>query len=324
VRIPLVRLALIGCGEHAQSGHAIPLVRYKADHPNQIELVAACDIQLERAQNFCRNYGFKSSYSNVDELLSHEEINGCIAVVPPEKIAGLGIQLLERRIPCVVEKPLGSSLAEVKALRDCSIASGTSNMVSVNRRFMPFLNDALRWTKSAGPIRYVHCLLARHARTEHEFIWATAVHAVDTLRYIAGDVDTWKFQKIESEKSAASWYTVDLRLRNGAAARLDVLPTAGMPEEKYEIFGEGFRVVVIAPFGERRGWAAYKDGKLAEEEWARRSMPEDVLNGCYDEAAAFIKALRTGSTPQPSIADVAPSVELCLSIAQQSPRTILL
>ena len=178
--------------------------------------------------------------------------------------------------------------------------------------------------KSAGPIRYVHCLLARHARTEHEFIWATAVHAVDTLRYIAGDVDTWKFQKIESEKSAASSYTVDLRLRNGAAARVDVLPTAGMPEEKYEIFGEGFRVVVIAPFGERRGWAAYKDGKLAEEEWARRSMPEDVLNGCYDEAAAFIKALRTGSTPQPSIADVAPSVELCLSIAQQSPRTILL
>ncbi len=314
----IVRLALIGCGEHAESGHAIPLARFNADHPNEIELTAACDIQLERAQNFSRKYGFKSAYSDIDELLSHNKIDGCIAVVPPEKIAGLGIQLLERRIPCVVEKPLGSSLAEVKALRDCSISTDTTNMVSVNRRFMPFLNQALRWTKNAGPIRYVHCMLSRHERTEREFIWATAVHAVDTLRHIAGDVAAWSCKNVDGEASTTSWYAIDLQLKGGSAARVDILPTSGMLEEKYEIFGEGFRVIVTAPFGERRGWLAYKDGRLAEEELARKSMPEDVLNGCYDEASAFIQALRTGSAPHPSIADVAPSVELCMSIGQQA------
>jgi len=45
-------------------------------------------------------------------------------------------------------------------------------------------------------------------------------------------------------------------------------------------------------------------------------MPEDVLNGCYAETAAFIEALRDGQTLQPSIADVAPSVEICMSIAE--------
>ena len=112
----MIRLALIGCGEHAESGHAIPLARYRAAHPDRIELAAACDIQIDRARKFCATYGFRTSYSDIDEMLSQEKIDGCITVVPPEKISEVGIRLLERRIPCVVEKPLGSNLAEVKAL----------------------------------------------------------------------------------------------------------------------------------------------------------------------------------------------------------------
>jgi len=45
-------------------------------------------------------------------------------------------------------------------------------------------------------------------------------------------------------------------------------------------------------------------------------MPEDVLNGCYDETCAFIEALRNGHAPKPTIADVVPSVEICMSIAE--------
>ena len=63
-------------------------------------------------------------------------------------------------------------------------------MVSVNRRFMPFLNNALTWTRAAGPLRYVYARLLRHARTEPEFLWTTAVHAVDALRYVAGELAT--------------------------------------------------------------------------------------------------------------------------------------
>jgi len=47
-----IRLALIGCGEHAETGHAIPLARYQSEHAGAIALVAACDIRVERAQRF--------------------------------------------------------------------------------------------------------------------------------------------------------------------------------------------------------------------------------------------------------------------------------
>jgi predicted dehydrogenase len=310
-----IRLALIGCGEHAETGHAIPLARYQSEHPDAIALVAACDIRIERAQRFCQRYGFKGSYSNIDELLSREEIDGCIAVVPPERISEIGILLLNRHIPCVVEKPLGSVLAEVEALGIRAAESGTPNMVSVNRRFMPFLNRALEWVGNAGSIRYIHCTLARHARSEREFIWATAVHAVDTLRYIAGEVK--KFECRTMVAGTAAWYAIDLLFQSGVEGRIDVLPTVGMVEETYNLSGEGFHVSITCPFGRKRGWVAHRNGALVTDEWASGDTPEDILNGCYDETAAFIGALSDRSIPKPSIADVAPSVQICMSIANE-------
>lgn len=311
----MIRLALIGCGEHAEVGHAIPLARYQSEYPQAIALVAACDIRIERAQRFGQQYGFKASYGNIDEMLSREEIDGCIAVVPPERISETGILLLNRHIACVVEKPLGSVLAEVEELAERAAESGTANMVSVNRRFMPFLNRALEWARNAGSVRYVHCTLARHARSEREFIWATAVHAVDTLRYIAGEVN--KFEGRTMMAGTTAWYAIDLLFQSGVEGRIDVLPTAGMVEETYNLCGDGFRISITCPFGRKRGWLAYRNGVLVTEEWASDDMPEDLINGFYHETAAFIRALRDRSLLKPSIADVAPSVQICMSIALQ-------
>ena len=313
-----IRLALIGCGEHAEVGHAIPLARYRAAHPEEVELLAACDIQFDRAQKFCAKYGFRTPYRDTDEMLSREEIDGCITVVPPRRISEVGGMILDRCIPCVVEKPLGSSLPELKTLCSAAASSGTPNMVSVNRRFMPFLNHALQWARNAGSIRYIRSTLSRHARSEPEFIWATAVHAVDTLRYIGGDAAGFDYQFVRSRGNSALWHTIQLHFQSGAEGRIDVLPTCGMIEETYDLFGDGFRVSVTCPFGKKRGWLAYREGVLVEEEVAPADMPEDVLNGCYDENTAFIEALRDNRALKPTIADVAPSVEICMSIANSS------
>jgi predicted dehydrogenase len=312
----MIRLGLIGCGEHSESGHAIPLARYQAVHPGEIELTAACDLNLERAQFFCRQYGFVNAYRDVDEMLAQCKLDGCIAVVPVQKISELGIKLLGLGIPCVVEKPLGASLAEAKALLAAARATGTMNMVSVNRRFMPFLNRALEWTHNVGPLRYVRCTLTRHARREPEFLWATAVHAVDALRHIAGEVVEAKIRVLGHAAGSAEWYAINLSFENGVSGRLDVLPTAGMLEETYELIGEGFRASVTCPFGPERGLRCFRENRLALVEAASESIPEDVLNGCYDEASEFIRALTVKRVARPSIEEVFPSVELCLTMAK--------
>ncbi|HEY6765771.1 MAG TPA: Gfo/Idh/MocA family oxidoreductase [Candidatus Sulfotelmatobacter sp.] len=311
----MIRLGLIGCGAHAESGHAIPLARYKAAHPDEIQLAAVCDLQIERARDFGRKYGFLAAYRDVDDMLRQQKLDGCIAVVPPENISELGIKLLNLGIPCVVEKPLGASLSEAQALRDSAAATKTSNMVSVNRRFMPFLNRAIEWTGDAERLRYVHCTLARHARQEPEFLWATAVHAVDTLRYIAGQVIAFDLRTMKAPSGATAWCALDLQFGNGISGRVDVLPTAGMVEETYDLFGDGFRASVTCPFGPQLGWQGFQDGRLIQAEVVPAETPEDLVNGCYDEAAALIQAL-SGGTLKPSIAEVFPSIELCFAIAR--------
>src|ERR1700756_1734411 len=313
----MIRLGLIGCGAHSESGHAIPFARYKAAHPDEILLAAVCDLQIERALEFVRKYGFLKAYRDVDDMLRQEKLDGCIAVVPPENISGLGVKLLNLGIPCVVEKPLGASLAEAQSLRDCAAATKTSNMVSVNRRFMPLLSRAIEWTSRLGRLRYVHCTLARHSREEPEFLWATAVHAVDTLRHIAGQVVAFDIRTLTAPAGATGWYGVDLQFENGIAGRVDVLPTAGMVEETYDLFGDGFRGSVTCPFGPQLGWRCFRDGRLVEAEIVVAETPDDIVNGCYEEAAAFLEILKS-ATPKHSIADVFPSVELCFTIARSA------
>ena len=315
----MIRLGLIGCGEHSESGHAVPLARFQKLHPNEIELTAACDIKRERAEFFSNRYGFLRAYGDVEEMLAREECDGWIAVVPVEKIPEVGIRLLSLGIPCVVEKPLGGSMPAVQTLLKAAQQTRTPNMVSVNRRFMPFLNGAIEWARRNGALRYVRCTFTRHQRSERQFLWETAVHAVDALRHIAGEVAEAKIQTMPAT-GAADWYAIDLSFENGVVGRIDVLPTAGVLEETYELIGEGFRALVTAPFGVQRGLQCFRENQVVMDE-PSEGVPEEVLNGCYDEAAAFIGALSRKERPHPSIEDVFPSVELCLRMADSEARS---
>src|ERR1051325_1111073 len=223
----MIRIAIAGCGEHSRSSHAAPLARYAAAHPNEIELVAACDLNLDKAVEFCRSFGFVRPYKDLDEMLNVEKPDACVSVMPIERIVEVGIKLLERRLPCVIEKPLGTSLSEIEKLGQVARKTETPHMVSVNRRFMPYLNQARSWMQERGPLRYVRATQVRHQRDEADFIWSTAIHALDALRYIAGEVESF-----DVTQPTALWYVISLRFENGTLGLVEVLPTAGVRSEE--------------------------------------------------------------------------------------------
>ncbi len=119
----------------------------------------------------------------------------------------------------------------------------------------------------------------------------------------------------------ASWYAIDLQFQGGCSGRIDVLPTTGLAEETYDLFGEDFQASVTSPFGRQKSVRCFRGKELVLEEVAVDDMPEDVLNGCYAEGEEFIRALREENAPAPSIEDVAPSVTLCLMLAKNTEGT---
>jgi virulence factor len=311
----MIRLALVGCGEHSRLSHATPLARYAAFNPGDLELVAACDLNLDRAREFCSEFGFARAYSDVEALLSKESVDGCVCVMPMERIVDLAVMLLERKIPSVIEKPLGVTPEESERLADVARQTGTPHMVSVNRRFMPYLNQAKSWASSIGPLQYVRATQVRHARDEPDFVWSTAIHVLDALRHVAGEVAEFHTE-VHRQGLSTVWYVVSLRFESGASGRIEVLPTAGMVEESYDLFGEGFRGRVVAGSGVQRSLQGWRNGQLALEEHSSEAEPEDLRNGAYEEVVEFVRALKIGQHPWPSVEDILPSARICFAIAE--------
>lgn len=310
----MIRIALAGCGEHSRSSHAAPLARYAAQHPGEIELVAACDLNREKAVEFCQTFGFQRAYTDLSHMLDSEKPDGCVCIMPMDAIVEKGIELLERRIPCVIEKPLGTSLAAIERLNKVALETQTPHMVSVNRRFMPYVNETRSWLKEMAPVRYVRATQVRSKRSEDDFIWSTGIHVLDALRYLAGEIEHFTVDVIGSN-SAAAWYLVSLEFESGAAGQIEILPTSGMVEESYELFGEGFRARVTAGAGTQRTLEFWHNNELVKEARADENEPEDLRNGAYQEVEEFVRSLRNGTPPYPSIDKILPSARICFAIA---------
>jgi predicted dehydrogenase len=140
------------------------------------------------------------------------------------------------------------------------------------------------------------------------------------MRYIAGEIANASIRTLKPAESAADWYAIDLEFASGALGRIDVLPTCGVRDETYELFGEGFRAVVTCPFGPLRGFRCFRENRVVLEEYESPETTEDVVNGFYDEAASLIRDLSAKQALRPSIEDVFPSVQLCLKLAAQAAQ----
>jgi len=316
----VIRIALAGCGEHSRTSHAAPLARYASQHPGEIELVAACDLNIDKANEFCQSFGFGRSYTDLRHMLDVEKVDACVSVMPMDRIVETSIELLERRIACVIEKPLGTSLAEAERLSRTARDTQTPHMVSVNRRFMPYLNRARSWMNEVGRLRYARATQIRHARNESDFIWSTAIHVLDALRYVVGEVDDFTVDVQPPTGASSVWYVITLRFEGGRTGRIEVLPTSGMVEESYELFGDGSRARVTAGSGPQRSLECWQDGKLVIDEKAAEDEPEDLRNGAFQEVEEFVTALRTGRRPHPEVDDILPSARICFAIADSAKK----
>ncbi len=314
----MIRLALIGCGNHSRGNHATPLSRYASEHPDDVALVAACDLNIERAEDFCQQFGFRKAYNDIDKMLDNERIDGCISVMPIENTSEVAIKLFDRKMPCVIEKPMGVSIDQVRHLANRARETGTPHVVSVNRRFNPYIKRMIAWARDKGPIRFIRGAMIRDKRREPGFIWGTAIHSVDAFRHIGGEVEDFDWRVFDGKNLSARWYEITLNFANGCIGHLDVLPTGGMHEESYELFGEGFRAIVSTEGRKPTSLQCWYEGQCELDVTSPDSEPYDIMIGPYNEVIEFVKALRDKTPPKPSVEDVLPSLEICSEIASHA------
>ena len=98
------------------------------------ELVAVVDADSARAEEVAAEYGCRA-LSDPAELPS--EVEAVSVVVPTVHHAATAVPLLERGLPCLVEKPLAGNLADADAILGAAEAGGTLLAVGHVERFQP-------------------------------------------------------------------------------------------------------------------------------------------------------------------------------------------
>jgi len=303
----MVKVALIGAGSHCRGNHAPALSQYAKDHSDKVELVAVCDLDREKAEKFATEYGFQTAYTDHREMIEKEQPDGCVCVMPIPLIVPLATELMKMGMPVTVEKPPGASIADAQSLVDVAKETGTPYMVSVNRRFQPLICEGREWALAQGPIRFVRASMLRHNRREDYFVSGTAIHSIDALRFIAGDVANVDAFKHEAD---TPWFHFVMQFESGAVGSLDVLTSDGSAEERYEIYGEGYRVNMAVENSREPRLQCWKDNEIVIDKTPSDDEPSFIRIGPYAEAHEFVTALNEKRAMWPTVADIFPSLKL--------------
>lgn len=125
-----LKIGVIGCGTIAKYRH---LPEYDANP--EVELVAVCDLEPERAEAYAEQYGAKA-LTDYNELLQIEELDAVSVCLPNYLHAPVTIDALNAGKHVLCEKPMATSREEAEQMIEAAAQNGKKLMIGHNQRFV--------------------------------------------------------------------------------------------------------------------------------------------------------------------------------------------
>ena len=163
------RIAVVGAGWWATTAH-IPAVQ---EDPNA-ELVAICDRNGEKLKAAADAYGVATTYTDLDEMLTHARLDGAIVVTNHASHYAVARRCLEAGLHVVIDKPMTLYAWQAKALVELAQAQQRELLVGYPYNYTPYATRCQEVIQSGelGKVQYINCLFATHIfdllRGEHD------------------------------------------------------------------------------------------------------------------------------------------------------------
>jgi predicted dehydrogenase len=326
-----IGVAVIGCGNHARG----------ALHPNLSRLphydyVAVCDLDLGAAQECARRYGARTVHTDYRAMLDEVKPEAVVVCGGASLHHDAGLEIVGRGIHLFVEKPTAPTVEGAFELAEAAEAAGVVNVVGLFWRHSAAHRIAahLIAQPSFGPrLLYDGAYTAPGPRSGGgdfpTMPWAyladQAVHAVDAMRFLMGEVAEVRAAAAVGEAGAVG-YAVGVTFDDGAAGSLALssftntfalrVVVHGAAGESVEIVdNEGVRVLGRPTLPGSRG--GYVDHNLIEwrQSW---SYAGHLRAGYLEELAAFAVAIREGTPAGATLRDAAIDLRICQAIAESA------
>jgi predicted dehydrogenase len=227
VQRPL-KMAVVGVG-HLGKIHA----KIYAENP-RAELVAVVDANPELAAKVAAEHGCLA-LSDAAQLPA--DLDGVSVVVPTQFHAATAVPLLERGVPCLVEKPIAGTLADADAILAAAERGGALLSVGHVERFQP----GVRKVREMGmEPRFIEC----HRLAPFSFrsmdvgvVHDLMIHDLDLILHLVGSeiesVDVAGGAILTDREDIAS---VRLVFKNGARANVSTSRASLEPMRRFRLF----------------------------------------------------------------------------------------
>lgn len=346
--MPALRVALVGAGNIAT--HHLPAY---LQFPEQVELVAICDVDEALARKRAAEAGVDRVYTDVATMLRDVACDALDICAPPDQHAPVAHAAIEAGRHVLVEKPFALSLDECRELIAAAEGAGLTLMVAQNQRFLP-THQAARAIVASGELGEIRAartdsiqhwgnLAAGHwqfdgARAGGGAVIGVAVHRLDLLRFLVGEVKSvsavLKSVSRQFVNGAEEYASATLEFANGALGQAFATVSAFRTpwSESLLVFGDRGTIHASPLPGTNRSRAfVASEGRSAPiAEWADQFQgfePVDAVaeglpseSGQVNEILHFASCCATGAEPLSSGRDNLGTMRLIVGIYESARR----
>ncbi len=312
-----VKLALIGAGGWSRAQH-YPIL---AEMPD-VTLAAVCDLDMSRAQEAADTFKIPRTYQDFRRMLEEVRPHAVYAIMPPHHLFDVAVDALQRKCHLFVEKPPGLTAYQTRLLAYHARKSGVLTMAGFQRRHVPLINTLKTEVEAKGPVHTVEVTYIKrqpdplnYYQGAIDILTCDGVHAVDTLRYLAGSCKGAEVAAVSSSVRAidaefANAFHALVTFSNGVTGILNANWACG-----HRVFAAAMHATGASAYAEPdAGGTLHVDGGSADVHYtpAECAGSEDPLHylGFYGENRHFIDCIRKGRQPISSFADAAKSMAL--------------
>ena len=139
-----LRVAIYGCGNFAKRTRIPNLLQ-----TDSVDIVAACDSNLQAAQEIADEFSIPSVYHNgnggAHKMLDAEAIDVLYSIVPAYVRTDVEVTAVEKGIHLFSEKPQAITMRVARRIDDAVQRAGVISTVGFRERYRPLFQEARRF-----------------------------------------------------------------------------------------------------------------------------------------------------------------------------------
>lgn len=247
----VLRWGILGCGNVAEHKGGPPL--YSVDDS---KLIAVMRRDHEKAEDFAQRHGAKRAYTDVEKLLSDDEINAIYIATPPHLHCELTIRAARAGKHILCEKPMAMSVSECQQMVDACSEAGVTLMLAYYRNHYPNVEKmkVLMDEDTIGDVvlARINCTAYYNPNRKDLKNWRInpeisgggvlmdiGSHRISLLQYLMGDVTSVKgfAETVHLDGTVDDSAVFTLRFESGAHAVANINWNVGIGVDDIEVYG---------------------------------------------------------------------------------------